>query len=309
MGTLYAVTPPIGGSELGPAGCVTTSINVPGAIVGMAVSVTPTSYPGTATGIYWQGFVSAPDTVTVKVCTVQAGLIEQATYVVAVNTDTGGPGGGFPTVVAAINLTGQSGSQTITLLASPVTGDYSLNDYMTVLTPDPSTGVTLGASWADESGPQTGAAAIGNAATGNISITAANFLDTPVPGEPGRTPGFTIHAVAGTPIQIEISAIASGVQSATPTLGNAGLLYALGDTGTINNLAGVPATYQVTGIGAGGAVTSVTVTFPGSGFSVSTGNTTTVTTGAGDGTLELDITAIAPSLFVYDYHVTLIRNQ
>lgn len=71
-----------------------------------------------------------------------------------------------------------------------------------------------------------------------------------------------------------------------PTAGGSG--YALNDTATIN---GGTATIKVTGV-TGGAVTSVVLISPGSGYSVGSGTATTATIGVGTG-LTVNITAIA----------------
>jgi len=65
MATFTGVTPLIGGTEIFGGSAFTTTAAVVGATVGMTVIVTPRTFPGN--GIYWEGFVSAPDVVTVKV--------------------------------------------------------------------------------------------------------------------------------------------------------------------------------------------------------------------------------------------------
>jgi len=87
----YGTTGSIGGSELLAAGCFTDTVTVTGATVGMPVTVTPRTFPGN--GIYWSGYVSAPDTVTVKVCTSIAATIGASVYDVAVFNAGGGGGG------------------------------------------------------------------------------------------------------------------------------------------------------------------------------------------------------------------------
>jgi hypothetical protein len=79
--------------------------------------------------------------------------------------------------------------------------------------------------------------------------------------------------------------------TATVTSGNAGTGYAPGDQGTVNAGATSP-TYTVLTVGAGGAVTSVSIA-GGTGIATGTGFETAVTTGEGDGTLQLNIVAIA----------------
>lgn len=79
--------------------------------------------------------------------------------------------------------------------------------------------------------------------------------------------------------------------AATVDPANKGLLYALNDTGTIQAGGATDPTYTVTGVGAGGLVTTVTVT-GGTGITVGGPFPTTVVTGSGDGTLQLNITAV-----------------
>lgn len=98
---------------------------------------------------------------------------------------------------------------------------------------------------------------------------------------------------------------AAGVVSSGTVETYGGFGYAIGDTGTIGSGG---ATYSVLTIGAGGAVLTVSVTSGGSGYTVSTGNATAVTTGIGDGTLQLDILTLSTAL-QYSYHATLVRNQ
>lgn len=84
--------------------------------------------------------------------------------------------------------------------------------------------------------------------------------------------------------------ITGSATAATVDPAHKGLLYALNDTGTLDD--GVTsANYTVTGVGAGGLVTTVTVS-GGAGFIVSGTYLTTVVTGSGDGTLRLTVTAI-----------------
>lgn len=63
---VYSVT--LGNGALLAGVAVTTTLTVPGAQVGMHVFVTPQSDPGI--GCVWYGYVSAPNTVTVRVLAV-----------------------------------------------------------------------------------------------------------------------------------------------------------------------------------------------------------------------------------------------
>lgn len=64
--TLFGATSSIGGGLLTVGTCASGTATITGAATGMAVDATPTTYPGD--GNYWLGYVSAADTVTVKVC-------------------------------------------------------------------------------------------------------------------------------------------------------------------------------------------------------------------------------------------------
>lgn len=56
----------IGGSNLAQGACATGTVTITGATTSMVVRVTPVTFPGT--GFWWQGYVSATNTVTVQVC-------------------------------------------------------------------------------------------------------------------------------------------------------------------------------------------------------------------------------------------------
>ena len=79
------------------------------------------------------------------------------------------------------------------------------------------------------------------------------------------------------------------VTSATVTGGHAGSGYANGDTGTISGCGDGTATYTVL-TSSGGAVNTVSVS-GGTGYFSPTGCTTTVSTGGGDGALQLNVSA------------------
>lgn len=79
---LTAVTSAIGGGLLAAGGCTSGAVTVTGATVGMAAVANPTTYPGD--GIQWQPYVSAANTVTVKVCAVILGTPGSTTYNVRV---------------------------------------------------------------------------------------------------------------------------------------------------------------------------------------------------------------------------------
>lgn len=91
------------------------------------------------------------------------------------------------------------------------------------------------------------------------------------------------------------------IASAVPTGGNAGLLYAPGDLVNVDpgqDGSTGDAVLRVTTVGAGGAVTGLAVSgggaSAGTSYSSSTGITTTVSTGSGDGNLQVDLTVSTP---------------
>lgn len=83
------------------------------------------------------------------------------------------------------------------------------------------------------------------------------------------------------------------VTVANVTFGAGGTNYAPGDTGVVDGInGGSGATYTVLTVGGSGAVTSFSIT-PGSGYVVENSNPTSVLTGNGDGTLEIDINGVS----------------
>jgi hypothetical protein len=198
----------------------------------------------------------------------------------------------------------QSGNLSFNLLTNPATGDYALNDIVTVTTPDASTNFAYRITWADESGAETLNGNLGAASATGAFSAAVNALGVGII-LPVALP-LSLRAVTGTPIAVTITVTPSAVGTAAPTADNLGLLYAIGDTGTINSGSGTAA-YQVLTVGAGGAVETVTITDGGSTYSVGTGNETIPTSGSGSG-LELDILTLSSAL-EYTYHATLTRNQ
>jgi hypothetical protein len=81
------------------------------------------------------------------------------------------------------------------------------------------------------------------------------------------------------------------ITSATPTSGHLGLLYAVNDTGTFSGCGNTAAQYKVAAVSAGGLVSSVSILISGSAYITLGGCTTTVLTGSGNGTLNLDVVA------------------
>jgi hypothetical protein len=77
-----ATTAALGGSLLAIGATASTTVTIPGARSGMMVSVTPNADPGL--GCIWYGFVSANDTVTVRVLAIIALTPASTTYTVVV---------------------------------------------------------------------------------------------------------------------------------------------------------------------------------------------------------------------------------
>lgn len=195
---ITGITSVIGAEQLLQAGTLTTTVSMPGATVGMTVSVTPEIYPGA--GIFWEGFVSAPDQVTVKVSTVLAGEIVSTRYFVLASDGSGGDG--FPAIVGAVTRVNESASFSVDLVATP-NGDYELNDYAIVVTDDPGANVTYQVSWTDEAGPVVIGpinVSLGTGQSSRFSITGLTLLNSGISLIPELTPPTTIHAVPATPI-------------------------------------------------------------------------------------------------------------
>lgn len=72
----------IGGSSLTVGVCTSGTATVTGAAVGMAVAATPNTYPGD--GVFWHGYVSSANTVTVVICGVVIITPASSTYNVRV---------------------------------------------------------------------------------------------------------------------------------------------------------------------------------------------------------------------------------
>jgi hypothetical protein len=72
----------IGGASLAAGACSSGTVSITGAASGMAAVATPGTYPGD--GNYWLAYVSAANTVTVKICAAVAGTPGASTYNVRV---------------------------------------------------------------------------------------------------------------------------------------------------------------------------------------------------------------------------------
>ncbi len=93
---------------------------------------------------------------------------------------------------------------------------------------------------------------------------------------------------------------AYGQALATSSLNFGGTAYAVGDTGTIPVNGGIPAQYIVTSVGAMGVVTGYTITYNGTGYSVSLANGTTTggaQPGVGSG-LTIDVNTVSAAAWL-----------
>ncbi len=72
----------IGGSALTAGGCASGTATITGATTSMVPKASPNTYPGD--GMVWEAYMSAANTVTVKVCAVAAGTPTASTYNVRV---------------------------------------------------------------------------------------------------------------------------------------------------------------------------------------------------------------------------------
>lgn len=79
---LTGTTSSIGGSSLAAGACTSGTASISGATTSMAVAASPATYPGD--GFWWEGYVSAAGTVTVKVCAGAAGTPTASAYNVRV---------------------------------------------------------------------------------------------------------------------------------------------------------------------------------------------------------------------------------
>ena|ERR1700748_1459209 len=79
---LSGTTGNIGGSLLAVGGCSTGTVSIPGARIGMSVTASPNTFPGT--GYLDFAYVSANDIVTVGICAIIIGVPTASTYSVRV---------------------------------------------------------------------------------------------------------------------------------------------------------------------------------------------------------------------------------
>ena len=81
---LTGTTANIGGAALTSGQCASGAASISGATTSMAAVVSPAGGVGPGAGFTWQGYVSAPGTVTVQVCAVTSGTPAATTYNVRV---------------------------------------------------------------------------------------------------------------------------------------------------------------------------------------------------------------------------------
>lgn len=82
LANLSGSTTTVGGSALAAGACATVAVTITGATTAMGVIASPVTYPGD--GSVWMGYVSAADTVTVKVCSIAGSTPVTSVYRVRV---------------------------------------------------------------------------------------------------------------------------------------------------------------------------------------------------------------------------------
>lgn len=238
---------------------------------------------------------------------VTAGTVRVAAPLVSTNDSDptlslpSGVPGGVPIIAAKVDLAGQTGSVEIDLVTDPA-GLYQFTDYLSILSLGAGSTLLYTLTWRDENGPQsTAASPIGNEGSGNLMGSLIGAFG----GDSLKLIMLPLYAVSGTPIHVSLAAQgADGIAAASVTVGAAGTGYAIGDTGQVIT-GDTPADYQVLTVDGAGGVLTFSITSPGELFTISTGNATSVTTGAGDGTFEVDITALTGADILFAYHVSL----
>ena len=81
--TLNGTSTSFGGSALLAGACTTNTVTVQGARTSMAATATPVTYPND--GTYWYAYVSANNTVTIKICATIASTPGASVYNVRVH--------------------------------------------------------------------------------------------------------------------------------------------------------------------------------------------------------------------------------
>lgn len=103
-----------------------------------------------------------------------------------------------------------------------------------------------------------------------------------------------------------VAAYGQAISTTNPTPTNSGSGYAVGDTGTLDGGL-IPAQYIVTSVNGTGGVTGYTITYNGTGYTVTGGASTTTAAGAqpgnGDGSFAVTITAVAANAWLIQQQV------
>ncbi len=227
MATFTGVTPVIGGTEIFGGSAFTTTAAVVGAAVGMTVTVTPRTFPGN--GIYWEGYVSAPGVVTVKVGAAITLFVEASIYDVLVDDGTTSglvtsvtgtapitsSGGSTPNIainkatVASLGavqpdgssividgagvisaVTGGAGTVTGVLAAAPITSD--LNPVTPTIGITDATNLAKGAVQVDGTTITAAAGVISAAAGASPAVTAVTGA-APIVSSGGLTPAISVN--------------------------------------------------------------------------------------------------------------------
>lgn len=208
MATFTGTTVAIGGSELFAGGAFTQTVAVVGALVGMAVEVTPRTFPGN--GIYWTGYVSAPDVVTVKVGATIALFVTASVYDVQVNDATTPPSISLSRFLGAIMIPSATASGTTLFAAigqsanAPVAMGPAANVRYMLL--DRACTVQRVAMYTD-----VGPGGVGNAASVTLKIVIQSFT-------PGTAAAFTNAAYTALDANISFSSLGLTVIDSSVTM-------------------------------------------------------------------------------------------
>ena len=205
-------------------------------------------------------------------------------------------GGGFPKVVAIVSLTGQTAGQIITLLdANHPTGDFVLNDVLSIPVLDTATDFFYTLSWLSDIGPLTLTAdtGVGSNSAEFLSPFSLASLGSGSQAMMGLAWPQIIRALTGQAVTITFLLTPTGVGAAIVGVNQfwRGTGYAPGATGTVTGGDGT-ATYVVDTVDGNGGVLTATVT-GGTGYPDLGEGSTSVTTGGGNGEFCVIFTAVA----------------
>lgn len=118
----------------------------------------------------------------------------------------------------------------------------------------------------------------GGVAPGAVETSPVISYDPVTPANSGTKAAFVESVAAGE------------LTTANVTIAAGGTKYNAGDAGTISGGTGTLATYRVSTV-SGGAVTALTISYPGAGYAIAANVATTATSGTGTG-LKLNFTAV-----------------